>query len=250
MYVACSRVTTLSGLHLLDLKPEAIKASASTKDEMKRLRSEMKFESFHDKLEKHPAHIRVLLLNIRFVQNKENQINSDSYLDSVNIMVLTETWKRNHSNINVTQFHYKYHSVRTGDRGGGVSVLDPMIQVRMEVSSNECTCNVIVLQCKVNDADILIIDVYRPPSFKFEKIMRWLTKVTSIIDRNMPTVIVGDFDVNLIGTTAASRGLQRAYSFYRGDKYTNSSIRRPPGPFMDQYQCYLSPTDDRLTTLQ
>lgn len=72
MYVACSRVTTLSGLHLLDFKPEAIKASASTKDEMKRLRSEMKLETFNDKLQKDPTHIRVLLFNIRSVRNKEN----------------------------------------------------------------------------------------------------------------------------------------------------------------------------------
>ncbi|VDI08682.1 ATP-dependent DNA helicase PIF1 [Mytilus galloprovincialis] len=207
MYVACSRVTTLSGLHLLDFKPESIKASASTKEEMTRLRTEMKLQTFYDQLEKDPTCLRVLLFNIRSVQNKENHINSDPYLGSVDIMILTETWKKNKTDINVPQFHYQYHSVRTENRGGGVSVLSqtPMIPIQMQVSSD--VCDAIVLQYKRDSAKINIIAVYRPPSCTFEKFMRWLTKILTSINRDIPTLIAGDFNINLLETSAAYRGL-------------------------------------------
>ncbi|CAG2210047.1 unnamed protein product [Mytilus edulis] len=122
-------------------------------------------------------------------------------------MILTETWKKNKTDINVPQFHYQYHSVRTENRGGGVSVLSqtPMITIQMQVSSD--VCDAIVLQYKRDSAKINIIAVYRPPSCTFEKFMRWLTKILTSINRDIPTLIAGDFNINLLETSAAYRGL-------------------------------------------
>ncbi|CAG2189778.1 unnamed protein product [Mytilus edulis] len=46
-----------------------------------------------------------------------------------------------------------------------------------------------------------------PPSFTFEKFMRWLTKILTSINRDIPTLIAGDFNINLLETSAAYRGL-------------------------------------------
>lgn len=92
IYVALSRVIYIEGLYLFDFHENSINVSEATKEEMKRLQTDMKLETVKILLqEQNLNQLRILWLNTRSLQHEKTYLNSDPYIGLANIIAFTET---------------------------------------------------------------------------------------------------------------------------------------------------------------
>ena len=91
-YVACSRVKSLTGLFINNFNESAIKKSIKVESEMERLADKIIQPIPKPSLLCSPNNLSIAMLNILSIVNKIEDIRNDKFLQSVDIVCLTETW--------------------------------------------------------------------------------------------------------------------------------------------------------------
>ena len=146
-------------------------------------------------------------LNIRGLINKQgdliNLINKIAGSQKVNVITLQETWIT-HANLHLINLPgYKHYGIhRKGHKGGGVSVL-----VSNELTS--CECNTLsvnenhlescFVEVKLQDKNLLVGSMYRPPNTDEKKFNEMVLKIFKKIKcMNCSTIIGTDPNLDLM----------------------------------------------------
>ena len=104
MYVGLSRVTSLSGLHLIgEYNSRAIQSDPKAAAEYELLRNEYAMVPVKD-CTSAPNSLTVCLLNTRSLKKHAQDIKSDKVIFNSDILCLTETQIEFHANFNDKQF--------------------------------------------------------------------------------------------------------------------------------------------------
>lgn len=149
--------------------------------------------------------LTILSININRVANKlsllELFINSFSQLEkSVDIIFLSETFLKS----NETQFfnlngYHAYHFTRESRMGGGI-----VFYVRTGIKVNHkfqkiAAREVQILVLHLNDLNLNICGVYRPPSSPNSNMREFLDLMDETLEKHKNMICVGDMNIDLLG---------------------------------------------------
>ena len=131
--------------------------------------------------------------------------NFDDFSSSFNdflpdVMVFSETWF-DEANVQYIQNYNSFHTIRTANRSGGVSIL-----VKNSISCQKvaqlCFANqsieISTVKIHLGSSSIFVLGIYRPHSDSIENFTVSLSEILdNRIFRNSTCVIIGDMDINL-----------------------------------------------------
>lgn len=232
LYVALSRVTSIEGLYITTPNNDKTfyhgrRTSTSTIDlqaEFKRL-SLNKVETINEHLIKFMNKRRGLSLFIFNCQSLRAHIDDldDSIVKNSNVLVLSETWLNNDSQVNITNFKCIAKFKRLSTRAGGVGIYHNSNDVVNVVTSSidfsvfspdfhgslaSAVGDLCMAQCQMeNGMKILIVALYISPNQKLDDIINFLhhsllpytSEGASLLGNNnykIPMILSGDFNVN------------------------------------------------------
>ena len=204
-YVAFSRVKTLQGLHICNFNPTAIKSSIKVHEEMTRLNDNLVQLAPNLKFMTLPSNYITLLLNVRSIVAKLDDIKCDSYMNAVDILCFCETWlSPSQPSPHITDDHVVLRCDRvSGNSKGGVlmSVPGTMKPSHTNLSTSHGIERLTTRLC-VHNTDIQIALLYRPPSIPTASFVTVLTTIVAHMSLStLPTIILGDFNEDLYDNT-------------------------------------------------
>ena len=210
-YVAFSRVKSLSGLYFINFDEGAITTNPSINTQMLEMRNNMLPPQMKPALlgKQKPEWLTVDHLNIRYFLEKVKYLTSPAEIEiyhATDIMCFTETYLTHDHNIqrfldvnNFLQFRQDIPNVQ--DHQGQHCVLscastkmNPKKLTLIKVDNLESKVVVIeTSKCK-----LVVCDVYRKPLLKMNQFENLLCELLQFLTEHVPTIILGDFNDNLI----------------------------------------------------
>lgn len=148
----------------------------------------------------HNSSFKILYLNLQSIRNKFNdlEILLGSLNYEVHALVFTETWLKQDENqfFNIKGYS-AFHSNRSTKRGGSVCIyIKNSISVTEIYEEEFLNCNILLV--KLNDIDIKIGCIYRPPDTNAEL---FNIKLSEILEKFNKSIFFGDFNFNLLNKT-------------------------------------------------
>ena len=221
-YVAFSRVKTLQGLFVKNFNPASIKVSSSVLTEMERLTS--------DKLlpPQPPPQVmslpsggffKVGQLNVRSYLAKLEDVTIDQSVAHTNIMCFTETFLRPSQSVCGLTLNGESSVVYRADRmasrtqdisNGGVMIICAESLDTLPFNINHATTLEVVSVCANTHSgiQICIVAVYRRPQLALGSFLcHFADYIGHILQRQLPTIILGDFNVNLLTESSTTSTL-------------------------------------------
>ena len=206
-YVALSRVKTLQGLHILGFDKTAIRTSPSVQKEMERLKKHTMAFNAAGTTSLTSRSFKIGLLNIRSYKCHLPDLKEELILDSAQILCFVETFLSHGDDLSSPDLIlpdcevFREERPTSGDlERGGI-----MIQARRNTSPRDMAAMVPGLECKAitvthNRQTMNVITIYRRPLQSVSQFSVLLQKLFTNIDTARPTVILGDFNINLLET--------------------------------------------------
>ena len=215
-------VKTLQGLFIKNFNPSSIKVSTAVVAEMERLTSDIL-------LPPQPVPqvmaltstewIKIEHLNVRSYRAKLEDVAEDKCIAHADVMCFTETHLKSHHNVgNLTlngesSIFYRYDRATSSAQdlsNGGVliacaSSLHPLCTNIQHPPTLEIVS--IVVSTKPGH-HICVVAVYRRPQLPLDTFLPLLSDYLGNLPQGMPTVILGDFNENLLPSTSSTRLLQ------------------------------------------
>ena len=210
-YVAFSRVKSLSGLYIINFDEGAIKTNPAINTEMLEMRNnmlppQMKPASLG---KQKPEWLTVGHLNIRYFLEKVRDLTSRAEMEiyhATDVMCFTETYLTHDHNIqrfldvnNFLQFRQDVPNVQDHQDQHGVLIcasarLNPKELTLIKVDNLES--KVVVIE--TSNSKLVICAVYRKPSLSMNLFKNLLDELLQLLPEHVPTMILGDFNDNLI----------------------------------------------------
>ncbi len=208
-YVALSRVTSLSGLHIMDFDPSAIYCDADVKEAlsaMPTLDISQQQPLLHQvPMQPHPS-LTVVHHNIQGVLPHLKDFKCNPEMTLADIVCLTETWLKPEQTINLPTRYDLHRQDRCvtyegmpdrQQQHGGVAILSHKSLKAHPVKYRGPKLEYACVNCP--DYNITIASVYRPPSYKMETFLTHMRELVACIEANISgqgIVIMGDFNEN------------------------------------------------------
>ncbi|KAJ8041127.1 ATP-dependent DNA helicase PIF1 [Holothuria leucospilota] len=199
-YVALSRVTSLNGLHLLNLNEEKINVDRNVLEEMQLLRRERIMKTSMPTIPTTENTTTVLHQNVRSLKKHLVDIKSDSTVLSADILIFTECHLSTAVSAKSLQIHgynlFLNMSAYTSACGTALYMKNTITTKQRSLNSN----NVEITAATANTTSgiLQIIVIYRPPTTCMEIFLKVLTQLFTALTYNTTTIIMGDFNVNLL----------------------------------------------------
>ena len=180
IYVALSRVKSLSGLHIVNFNPKAIRKSDLVDDEMTRLRDRLLQTIPPFQCLPCTSHVTIALLNVRSIVAKLPDIEADNQLRSASVLCFCETWL---SPAQPSPVVKKEDTVLRCDRlfnnqKGGVMM---SVANFMQPSSTNTFASVgiecVVTVLCINGRRLQVAVVYRSPTVPLRQFVQFLIKL-------------------------------------------------------------------------
>ena len=209
-YVAFSRVKTLQGLHILNFNPKAIKASTDVQNEMIRLNNKLLPSATPLQFLSLPEnYITICLLNVRSLVAKLTDIEQDMYLKATNIVCFCETWlTASQTSPSILNDQVVVRCDRqTSDNKGGTMIciprqMHPTHTCSFTSSGIEVACSTLTLS---NGNKMNISVIYRSPTVPLQALTTMLSTLLAYVSTaNLPTVILGDFNEDILSRPNSS----------------------------------------------
>ena len=222
-YVAFSRVKTLQGLFIKNFNPASIKVSASVVSEMERLTSNKLLPPL-------PVPQVVTLpradwtkighLNVRSYLSKLDDIVGDESIAHADIMCFTESFLKPHQHVNSLTLNgessilYRYDRVTTSSQnlsnGGVMIACASSLQPHSISIQHPPSLEIVSIMVSTHrDLQMCVVVVYRRPQLPLRSLLSLLEDyLGDLPHQTMPTVIVGDFNENLLSSPSSSVLLQ------------------------------------------
>ncbi len=208
-YVALSRVTSLSGLYIMDFDPAAIYCDADVKEALTAMPtldiSQQQPLLNQVSVQPHPRSLTIVHHNIEGVLSHLKDFKCNPEMTLADIVCLTETWLKPEQTVTLPSRYDLHRQDRCvtyegmpdrQQQHGGVAILSHKSlkahRVQYTDSKLEYTCVI----CP--DYNITIASVYRPPSYTMESFLPQMrdlvTDIQADIKPGQSIVIVGDFN--------------------------------------------------------
>ncbi|KAJ7409116.1 hypothetical protein BTVI_57818 [Pitangus sulphuratus] len=113
------------------------------------------------------AQLKCMYTNARSMGNEQEELEAIVQQESYDVVTITETWWDDSHDWSAAMGGCKlFRRDRQGRRSGGVAlyVRESLDSVELEVSNDKVECLWTRIRAKVNKADILVGDCYRPPN--------------------------------------------------------------------------------------
>ena len=222
-YVAFSRVKTLQGLFIKNFNPASIKVSAAVVSEMERLTSDRPLPPQPvPQVVTLPSTdwIKIGHLNVRFYRAK---LADDKCIAHTDVMCFTETHLKSHHDVSSLTLNgessvlYRCDCVPSSAQdlsNGGVLIAcaSSLHPVRTSIQHPPTLEIVSIVVSTQTGHRICVVAVYRRPQLPLGTFLPLLNDYLSNLPhqthQGMPTVILGDFNENLLPSTSSSRLLQ------------------------------------------
>ena len=196
MYVALSRVTSLSGLCLIgEYKSSAIKADPRASNEYERMRRECVVQPLHNS-ELSDATLTVTLLNTRSFHRHAIDISHDQDLLNTDVLCLTETQlspHQNTSNISEILNDFCFLHNKCNDKFQSISFC---YKSHIETDNYNFSSGLSVIDFKkisFSQDSIRVLVVYRKNNTCLSAFYR---RITDVLQSDTIHVVLGDFNMN------------------------------------------------------
>ncbi|XP_078603870.1 uncharacterized protein LOC144877700 [Branchiostoma floridae x Branchiostoma japonicum] len=210
-YVGLSRVKKLSNLYLLGFDQNAIRVNSAVKDEMTRLRqTNVQNEQINYSPPSADTVLTIGYLNIRSFEQHLKDFKAHHSALKHEVFCFVETFLR-HDQEGAHCSDYSQVDLRlpwtkcfrtdrlsTIGRGGGVMIMagDHVSPIELRCAAARLEYTAVIV--KKAHTEVNIVTVYRPPNLPLPFLMGQLTSLLASIDKTKPTIVVGDFNVDLI----------------------------------------------------
>ena len=203
IYVALSRVKSLSSLHIVNFNAKAIRKSDLVDDEMTRLRDRLLQTIPPLQCLPCASHVTIALLNVRSIVAKLPDIQADTELMSANVLCFCETWlsPTQPSPVVSTDHDVVLRCDRSmNDHKGGAMICVPYT---MEPSSTvtfvQTSVESIVTCLCVAGKRLQVALVYRSPNVSMRQLVQFMTSLLQHVSvSGIPTVFLGDFNDDVL----------------------------------------------------
>ena len=201
-YVAFSRVKALNKLHLINFQPCSISKSIKVDEEMTRLKN-LPLSTIHSLNSPNPMHLLIGHLNVRSYYSKLPDLKNDSLMSTVDILCFSETWlSQQYSTENFVKLNYSvFRCDRTIENTKGGVLIATLITMQSVQKHNFSNGKLESLTIEVTlpwQTKLSLSTIYRSPSLNLETLLAFLDVFLSTLPSTMPTVIVGDFNENIL----------------------------------------------------
>ena len=222
-YVAFSRVKSLEGLFIKNFNPTSIKLSAPVVAEMERLAAHSLPPEPVPQVVALPKHnwIKIGHLNVRSYMPKQEDVKCDLAMNHVDIMCFTETFLKPHQHVgghlflNMEDFEvFRFDHVATSSQSlsnGGIMIAcaTSLLPESMNISHPSLLEIKSITVTIHSDLRMCVVAVYRRPQLPLATFLTLLNDYLSRIPhQHMPTVVLGDFNEDVLSTTSSSRLLR------------------------------------------
>lgn len=220
MYVAFSRVKILEGLFIKNLTSANIRVNADVVDEMKRLSKQTLPSQAVPKVLSLPTHswMKIGHLNVHSYLEKQEDIIRDESMKNAN-MCFTETFLRPHQDIEHTFILIIKVTIRMDRlqmssedlaRGGVMIVCPTLLQpVRINIQCPPQLEIVSIMATSMHSGSrMCIVAVYRRPQQPLAAFLTLFSNYMANLPQIIPTIILGDFNNNLLSSSSPSPLLQ------------------------------------------
>ena len=207
VYVALSRVPSLTGLFLLDFDVKKLKASSKVNRELSRTKTDSILKTYHnevkDSLDAVPKPLLVAVHNTRSLPAHHKDLLLQPLLSSCTAVCLTETWPSPSctSSTFAIPGYILLRQDRQGPPAGGVcthvsaSVPCQEEQLTQVLPGPEMQCVVLHLP---NNVQLFVVTVYRHQNQLLSELQKAFRKLLRhFSDGNKSAVIVGYLNINL-----------------------------------------------------
>ena len=255
-YIGFSRVKSLQGLFIKNFNPTSIKVSAPVVSEMERLTSEKLLPPLHvPQVVTLPRAdwIKIGHLNVRSYISKLKDITGDTTIAHADIMCFTESFLKHHHAVcgpvlnGEPSVLYRFDRVTTctQDLSNGVVMIACALSLQSQCTNIPHPHTLEVESILFNAHPNLwmcVIAVYRRPQLLLATFLSLLHDYLNHIQhQTIPTVILGDFNENLLPCTSSSRLLQ--FMFSRGFSQLVKVPTTDSGSLLDHIYCNGTATD-------
>ena len=198
-YVALSRVTSISGMYLVDYDPKKIFCNNDIETHVASMPScDMSNASPLLNVD-HRTHFIVAHQNIQRLTTHIEDLKSNNEIRRAHIICLSETWLDNNTDMDLLSIEsFTLETVNSGSgRGVAMYIQNSVNYTVLPLHANDCD----VLAIKTYGAtNMIIVVVYKPvrtPLSSFHKDMNDITAQLEALDTKY-TVFVGDFNIDLL----------------------------------------------------
>ena len=203
IYVALSRVKSLSGLYIVNFNAKAIRKSDLVDDEMTRLRDRLLQTIPPIQCLPCTSHVTIALLNVRSLVAKLPDIQADTDLMSTNVLCFCETWlsPAQPSPVVSTDHDVVLRCDRSMNdhKGGAMICVSNTMQSSNTVKFVFNGIEILVTCLHIADERLQVAVVYRSPSVPMRQLVQLMTRILQHVSATgLPTVILGDFNDDLL----------------------------------------------------
>ena len=205
-YVAMSRVTRISGLHIINLVEDKIAQDNAVKEEMQRLRNESKLDLCFSPLYALPnTHFKAIFQNARSLHLHLKDVTHDFNFLSADVIGIAESrlmkqdadeqyaipgFQLLRNDECITNNQRPYHGLVLYVKDG----CDIIQTVNVSLGNFECIFTII----KSGNLVLQIASVYSRPATKYDMLCSLLRKhVIPLVDKLKPFIIMGDFNIDV-----------------------------------------------------
>lgn len=240
MYTALSRVKTQDGLFILgEFTSSKISCNPKTVTEMTRMKKNNTFILNIPLSVTAPpdSFFKLSLLNINSLRPHFQCLSADQSIKTSDVIVLTETWLKQHItsfNLELSQEYHLYrqdYCLPNKRPQGGVAVyvrksfrLDKELRLPDVHLQYQC----LLLSCRMDPSKrLLIVAIYIPPNTKNESYFKNMENLLCAIPSDsVPTILCGDFNANIESTELKTTTLKELTAYYGFLQYIQQPTHR------------------------
>ena len=216
-YVGLSRVRNSSALHILNLNENKIKVSDKVKNEMNRLRTHatmtplavLQNTDLQDSLV-------ILLQNVRSLHLHIDDVRSDYNITKADVNIFVETTLCSldrHETYELTGYTlYRNDYSQTNTRtcyGTALYIKNGLLCTETPYRMNSNNVEITVTSLSHPIPGLIVVAIYRSKTVKMTKFIDALHYLHDQIGSRVPTVILGDFNVNLMKLSSEQKALTK-----------------------------------------
>ena len=217
IYVALSRVKSLSGLHIVNFNAKAIKKSDLVENEMTRLRDRLLQTIPPLQCLPCTRHFTIALLNVRSILAKLPDIKADTELGSADVLCFCETWLSSTQPLPVIKAgHIVLRCDKTNHSGGAMMsvpcTMQPSDPVLFALDGIQC----LLTKLHLNGKTLQLALIYRSPSIPVKVFLSFITNLLQYLTQlNTATIVLGDFNDDVLSYSGS-----RAETIMSSHSYT------------------------------
>ena len=219
-YVGLSRVQSIKTSYIVNLNENRIKVSKKVKQEMFRLRTEAMLTPcipFLYKIQDRTA-LKILLHNVRSLHLHIDDVARDDNVKAAHINILVETalFSCNvDDNYQLENFNFYRNDIHTGPAPRVTYGTAVYVRNSVNVVSPPFCCNyndVEITVTVVNNpiANLHVVGIYRSKAkVNITKLIHSINHLHTAVLQDNPTIILGDFNVDLLASSSEKNALLR-----------------------------------------